>query len=504
MAVIRSLPVLAGVSLLVLAGTTAAQDLPEPVRLTFLHVNDIDDIDNFAELQTLMRQARADHAHTVTTVGGDFISPSVLSALDQGANIIAMLNAVGVDVAVFGNHEFDFGPEVATARLAESAFPWLGTNVLDAATGEPFGGSVATITQEVGAYTIGYFGLLTPDTVDLSSPDGAVVFTDVVETAEAAVASLRAGGADVVVALTHLPFAQERALARTVDGIDVMLTGHDHILVSLVEAETFILQAGEDGEYLGSLTIEIATEETRDGPEVTVVPVAWSTVTTAGVEPDPAVQALTEEYEAFLSAELGQVVGTTDIELVSLRASVRTEETSFGNLVADAMRAGVDADLAITNGGGIRGDRTYPAATELTRGDIMAELPFGNVTVLLELTGAQVIEALENGVSQVEDGAGRFPQVSGLTFTYDPAATPGSRVVEVLVDGAPIDPAATYRVATNDYMAGGGDGYAVLGQGRPIIDAAAAQYMATMVMDYVAAAGTVAPVVEGRIQTASP
>jgi 2',3'-cyclic-nucleotide 2'-phosphodiesterase (5'-nucleotidase family) len=144
------------------------------------------------------------------------------------------------------------------------------------------------------------------------------------------------------------------------------------------------------------------------------------------------------------------------------------------------MRAGVGADIAITNGGGIRGDRTYDAGTVLTRKDVLTELPFGNVTVLLELSGADVKAALENGVSQVEKGAGRFPQVSGMSFSYDPAASAGARIDAVKIGGKPLDPAAVYRVATNDYMAGGGDGYAVLKKGKALIDASGATYMATM------------------------
>ena len=145
---------------------------------------------------------------------------------------------------------------------------------------------------------------------------------------------------------------------------------------------------------------------------------------------------------------------------------MRTGETNFGDLLADALRAATGADVALTNGGGIRGDTTYPAGTELTRKDILTELPFGNVTVLAEVTGTDLLAALENGVSQVEDTAGRFPQVSGLGFTYDPAAPAGSRIVEVTVGGAPLDPARTYRLATNDYLLGGGDGYASLNRAQ--------------------------------------
>ncbi|MCA8906939.1 MAG: 5'-nucleotidase C-terminal domain-containing protein [Rhodospirillaceae bacterium] len=178
---------------------------------------------------------------------------------------------------------------------------------------------------------------------------------------------------------------------------------------------------------------------------------------------------------------------------------MRTGEAAFGNLVADAMRAAVGADIAITNGGGIRADRDYPAGSVLTRRDIQEELPFGNRTVLLELTGADVLAALETGFSGIEEGAGRFPQVSGLAVGYDPTRPAGARVVSVTVGGAPLDPAATYRVATNDFLARGGDGYAALTHGRTLIDPTSGGLMATQVIDHIATAGTVAPTVEGRL-----
>ena len=185
--------------------------------------------------------------------------------------------------------------------------------------------------------------------------------------------------------------------------------------------------------------------------------------------------------------------------LDSRRATVRLAESNFGDLIADAMRAHVGAEVALTNGGGIRGDRTYDPGTVLTRKDILTELPFGNVVMLIELSGADLLAALENGVSQVPDAAGRFPQVSGLTFSYDAAKPAGSRIVKVKIGGAPLDPGGTYKVATNDYIFGGGDGYAALGHGKPLIDASAATLMASMVIDYIAKEGEIAPKVDGRI-----
>ena len=172
----------------------------------------------------------------------------------------------------------------------------------------------------------------------------------------------------------------------------------------------------------------------------------------------------------------------------------------MGDLIADAMRAATAADVAIMNGGGIRADRTYDAGTKLTRRDILTELPFGNVDVLTEIPGSQVLAALENGVSQVDKGAGRFPQVSGMTLVYDPTAAVGKRVSEVKIGGAALEADKLYKVAVNDYILGGGDGYAALGGGRLINDTGAGQLVANDVMAYVEKLGTVKPVVEGRIK----
>ncbi len=178
---------------------------------------------------------------------------------------------------------------------------------------------------------------------------------------------------------------------------------------------------------------------------------------------------------------------------------MRGGEAAIGNLIADAMRAAVEADVAITNGGGIRGNKQYPAGTQLLRRDVLTELPFGNKTVLVEITGETLLAALEHGVSQVEEGAGRFPQVSGLTMQADLKKPAGSRVTAVQVDGKPLDRQAKYRLATNDFMLKGGDGYTMLAEGNVILDELDAKLLADDVMTYIAKAGTIAPKVEGRI-----
>ena len=156
--------------------------------------------------------------------------------------------------------------------------------------------------------------------------------------------------------------------------------------------------------------------------------------------------------------------------------------------------------MALTNGGGIRGDRIYEAGATLSRKDVLGELPFGNVTVKLAISGADLRAALENAVSRIGEMAGRFAQISGMSFSYDPAGVPGRRVLTVSVGGKGLEPARIYSLATNDYLARGGDGYASLKRARRLIDASDGRLMASQVIDYIAARGTVAPRVEGRIQ----
>jgi 2',3'-cyclic-nucleotide 2'-phosphodiesterase (5'-nucleotidase family) len=484
----------------------AASAFAQTATVTFLHLNDVYELSpkqgrgGFAPLMTLLKAERTAAPEAITTLGGDLIASSMMSGITKGTQMIELMNAVGLDVAVPGNHEFDFGSAVLKQRIGESKFPWVGTNVLGD-DGKIFSGMVPLVTRKVGDLTIGFFGLVTPDTQHLSNTGPDVKFAPVLETARAAVKQLKDQGADAIVALTHLTIAGDRELAREVKGIDVILGGHDHEPMSVYEGGVFIFKVGADAHYLGvaKIQVEKTPAQGQRPAQVKVWPREWRMVTTAGVAPDPAIAALVKQHEDKLDENLKVAVGTTSVELDSRRTTVRLKEAVIGNLIADAIRDATKADVAVTNGGGIRGDRTYAAGTTLTRKDVLTELPFGNVTVLLEISGADLLTALEEGVSLVEDVAGRFPHVSGLSFVFDPKRPRGSRVLKVTIGGKPLDPAATYRLATNEYMMAGGDGYAALKKGKPIVDASGGPLMATVVMDYIAARGTVAPSLEGRI-----
>jgi 5'-nucleotidase / UDP-sugar diphosphatase len=472
--------------------------------LTFLHVNDVYEIapvkgqGGFGPLMTLLRQERQRDGQAITTVGGDFLSPSLLSGTTQGEQMIALFNAVKVDAVTFGNHEFDFGVEPLKKRMAEAAFPWIGTNVTSA-DGSTFATTVPYWTKTVGDVKVGFLGLITPESARLSSGGPSLSFAPVQSSAATAIKALKADGAAVIVALTHLTIEEDRELASKVKGIDLILGGHDHDPISFYEGSTLILKAGHDAQYLGVVKLRVSTKTTDKGPTTTTLPTEWRFVSTAGVAPDAEVEQVVDGYTHKLDADLAAVIGTTTLDLDSRKDSVRTREATMGNLIADALRGALKADVAITNGGGIRADALRPAGTVLTRKDIFAELPFGNVGVLVEMSGADLLASLEHGVSKVEEKAGRFPQVSGLTMTYDPKAAAGKRVIAVTVGGKPLEPAATYRVATNDYMLKGGDGYDAFPRSKVLVDASGAVLLATIVMNHVEALKTVSVGIEGRV-----
>ncbi|HEV8352958.1 MAG TPA: 5'-nucleotidase C-terminal domain-containing protein, partial [bacterium] len=213
---------------------------------------------------------------------------------------------------------------------------------------------------------------------------------------------------------------------------------------------------------------------------------------------DAAMAALIKRYTDALAADLQIVIGETTTPLDARTAVVRQQESALGDYIADVMRAAVSADITITNGGGIRSDALFPAGP-IRRRDVFAWLPFGNIVTKVAIRGAAVRAALENGVSQWQQVAGRFPQVSGLQFTFNPDRPAGSRVLSVSVGGRPLDDGATYTVATNDFMLRGGDGYAMFPSGQTLIDAAGGPLMVTAVIEAIQRARTISPRVEGRI-----
>jgi len=473
--------------------------------LTFVLVNDIDTIDGdkdrggFARLAAVVKAERAAGKNVFFAHAGDSISPSLMSGFDKGAHIIELLNMTPPDFFVPGNHEFDFGKDVFLTRMSEAKFPRFAANLRNAG-GEAIPGFEDTRMIELDGVRVGIIGITSDDAKVKSSP-GDLVLNDAVKTAFAARRSLQEAGADFFVVLGHLGRREDEALFRS-GAFDLILTGDDHDLLLRYDGRTAMVESSQNAHFVTAIDLAINVSE-RDGRRRVNWRPKFRVIDTADVAPDAEVAAKIDGYRKDLAGELDVVIARTDVELDSRRAAVRGGETVIGNLIADAMREAVKADVAITNGGGIRGNRLYAVGTPITRRDILAELPFGNSTVLLELSGKDIVEALENGVSEVADGGGRFPQVSGMTFSYDPNQAAGKRVANAMIAGAPLDPEKTYRLATNDFMARGGDGYGVFRKAKSVIGERHSKLMANDVMVHLRQLGTVTAKVEGRITVAA-
>lgn len=484
---------LATAALAMMAGAAWA----EPTTIKILQINDWDLMDGtkdrggFSRLLSILEAEKASDPNVLLLHAGDALSPSLLSGFDHGAHMVDLLNRLPLDAFVMGNHEFDFGPDNAKEQLGKAKFTIVNSNVTDQ-DGKLFPGTVESKIIEVGGYKIGIFGLTTPETVELATP-GWAKFGPVLPTSQAMAQKLRAEGADIVVALVHTPTADDKAMQAS-RIIDLIVSGHDQDLKVDYDGISSITESYSQADYVTAIELEV--DRVKD--QVVWRP-RYRVIDSALFEPSAAGREVIKTYADKLSKELDIPVGKTTVELDSRRAIVRGGEAVIGNVIADATRAAVGAEIGITNGGGIRGDKTYPPGTTLLRRDIQTELPFGNRTVKLALTGKQVWAALENGFSQWEKTAGRFPQVSGIVVTADPTKDPGARVVSVTVGGQPLDMAKTYTVATNDYMATGGDGYDAFKDGKVLIDASSAKYMASQVIDWIAAKGEIAPAIEGRI-----
>jgi 2',3'-cyclic-nucleotide 2'-phosphodiesterase (5'-nucleotidase family) len=244
--------------------------------------------------------------------------------------------------------------------------------------------------------------------------------------------------------------------------------------------------------------VTIAVKE-QGGRRVTTWWPQVRVIDTATVTPDPEVAAQVATFEAELSREMDVPLATTTVELDSRNATVRTREAAIGNLIADAMRVISKSEVAIMNGGGIRAGRVYPPGTRITRRDVLAELPFNNRVVTVTITGAALRRAIENGLAQLPNAGGRFPQVSGITVEAILSRPPGQRVTAIRVGDAPLDDSKLYTAAVNDFIARGGDGYSMFTDVARQPADPAAPLLANEVMVYLRKLGTVTTGVVGRM-----
>ncbi len=476
----------------------------EGLKLTFVLVNDFykmseeDGRGGIARLAAVVRAERAKGISEGRNVffvhAGDTLSPSLMSGFDQGQHMIALFNALAPDAFVPGNHEYDFGPEVYLTRMAEAKFPILAAN-LRTAEGGLLLGHADNRQLEINGIKLAIIGATLETSHQISSP-GDLKITPTVETITRQSRALKASGADITIAVVHADKLTGQKLM-TARSADIILSGHNHDLHIDFDGSAALAESGQDAQWVVSVDVNITVKGEGAKRKISWWP-SFRIIDTANISPDPEMLARVGAYEADLSKELDVEIATLAEPLDSREAMVRGGEAAIGNLVADALRVINQADIGLTNGGGIRRGKEYPSGTKITRRDILSELPFGNRSVVADVSGKALIAALENGLSQVERLGGRFPQISGLKVIASLAAAPGSRVQSVEFDGKPLDETRLYRVATNDYMLGGGDGYTMLAGPVKVTVDTGGKLLANDVMAYCRKLGSVDVKVEGR------
>ena len=483
---------------------SAQQEEPGSPRarapVTFLQLNDVystvpvDGMGGLARVATIKQRLKDAGRTPFLVLAGDFLSPSVASTVFKGEQMIAALDAAGLDMATLGNHEFDFGDDVLIARMKEAHWQWVVSNVVDTRTGQPIGGAAPYVVRTFGGLKVGFIGLCLTTSEISRAKLAHTRLDDPIAAAGRYMPMLRREGAQVIVAVTHLAFADDRRLVERFPQIDLVIGGHEHYPITATEHGTLVSKAGSDARWIARIDVNRRTT----GAVPTVERFFELVPVTANIPDDPKTAEVVRTYETRLSSELEAVVGESTVPLDAQSVRLRAGEQPLGNLVADALREEMHADIAITNAGSIRGDRVYPAGP-LTRRTLITIHPFGNVLCKIEATGRVVLQALNAGVSKFPASAGQFPQVSGLTMTVDPSAPLADRVRVVTIGGEPLDPAKTYTIATPDFVMKGGDDYTALTGQRVLVGPEAGPLIVTALEHYVTAHRPVAPKIEGRI-----
>ena len=478
----------------------------ETAHITFLLVNDIYLIADqmmpdgkrrggFARLAAIVKAERAKGGNVIFAHAGDTLSPSLMSGIDSGAHMIALTNLIPPDIFAPGNHEFDFGKATFLERMGEAKFPLYAAN-LRGSDGAPLPNFKDRAIVTIDGVRIGLTGATYDDSARASDP-GDLAFLPTVTTLNEQAEALRREGADFVVAVAHVTREQGYEVFRG-HAVDLILTGHTHDLFIEYDGRTAMVESNYDAHYVTAIDVTINVDQ-ESGRRWTTWWPQFRIIDTATVTPDPEAAAAVAKYEAQLSEQIDAPIGATAVELDSRTATVRTREAAIGDLIADAMRWSAQTDVAVTNGGGIRSDKIYPPGTTITRRDILAELPFSNRLVTLDMSGGALKAAIENGLSQLPSPSGRFPQVSGLEIEADVSRPAGNRILSIKVGGAPLDTSKTYSVATNDFMARGGDDYIAFRDAKLVLPPNDSPMLAYEVIDYIKSIGTILTGVDGRI-----
>ncbi|UHA75065.1 bifunctional metallophosphatase/5'-nucleotidase [Paenibacillus sp. 481] len=446
----------------------------------------------YAKLATLMKALREENKNTLLIDAGDMIQGTIYVNLSKGESVTDVVYPLGYDMMVAGNHEFDFGHEQLTKLTKMFKFPVLGANVFDA-QGKPM--LKPYVIKEIEGKKFAFLGLVTDETPITTHPDNVkgLKFEDTVETAKQWVPKLQKE-ADHVILVSHSGLAQDRKIAQEVKGVDLIIGGHSHTQLNEPELVNgvYIVQDWEYSKSLGRVDMFYHKDE--------LVHFSGGLIEyNKDTKPDEEVAKLVDKVKKDADGLLSEKIAKASVALDGGRDKIRSEETNLGNMIADAMlertrsMPGFEADVALTNGGGIR---TSIPAGEVTKRHLYDVLPFPNTLAVVEVTGTDLKAALENGVSDIEAGGGRFPQVGGMSFTFDVKQPAGSRVTDVKVGGKALEEAKTYRVATNDFLIAGGDGYESF-KGKKALNTGVTLY--ETVEDYIINKKELSPKVDNRM-----
>ncbi len=476
-----------------------------------------------ARIAGIIKATKQEYPNSVLVIstGDDLMGPLFYNF--HGEPEFKAMSKAGYDALALGNHEFDLGPDVLAEALQHAKFAVLSANLKTTDPKlkkhiKPY------IIKEINGLKIGIFGLITPQ-LEMVANVGPNVKAeqDLIKIAKQMVKTLKEKGCDIIIAATHIGIDEDKNLAKHVEGISVICGGHTHILTKqpvIVEGpngwKTVIVQAKSRGMYVGKLVLPITEDK-----KVDVKNVSWEPILVAE---DKAVADLLKPYKQKLKEALQKPIGESLVDLDGRKKSVRSKESNLGDFIADALRWRFDGDIALTNGGGIRGDRIYPKGV-ITYETLYTIHPFGNTAVIVKLTGKEIKQILEISASALKGKndkynpnertpTGGFLQVSGLRVTYDLNQPPtlidnkgnlikwGKRVkdVKVLENGkwVEIKDDKVYKVITNSWTANGGDKYFVFKQTKDKYDTTV--NLVDVMADYIRhKGGKIAPKVEGRI-----
>lgn len=532
---------LAALAAVLVTGSGLAHDRSsQPVEIRFIAVSDwhaqLEPLSvvgegvfgGAAQLSTYFQMERLDNPNTLTLTAGDAFGASIpLSSFFDEAPAVMSMNLMGFDADTFGNHNFDRGIAHLQQMINLAEFQYVSANLKR--RDKNLAGVKDFEIFDVGGVKVAVIGITNPEAPTLVFPGnfGTIEVTDPVRAAMRAKRDAKHAGAEVFVAITHLgvtgfdaegnAFGPLVDFAESVRGFDVIFGDHTNVEFSQVINDALIVENRSKGRTYARVDLTVRPHNGR----VIARSVEFVDPVSNAVTPDPDVVALLDPLRAELRVLLGNVIGESTVFIPRADACGRVDgrlcESLVGNLATDAMRTTYGTDFAITNSGGLRADLTCPlvdSATDfcppnsppnfqITDGQVLTVLPFGNVVATLTVDGALLRQYLENGVSAMPGANGRFAQVSGLCFTYDIGAPAGSRVTGAVRQGADgsctgpvvdLTAASTYTLAINDFMASGGDGYPV------VTDRIVTRnFMDQDVAAYITANTPISPAIQGRI-----